>query len=74
MKRHRSTGRAHTCAACGEPSTLVETIGSATVCSPCVARLKAHARHTRAQRRGPSHAVRSAFRNDSRRQQRPTLA
>jgi hypothetical protein len=74
MKRHRQMGRAHECAACGEPSRLVQTVGSATVCDPCVARLKAHARHTRARERRPSAAVRSAFRNDSRRKQRPTLA
>jgi hypothetical protein len=73
MKRHRQTGRRHVCAACGEPSAIVETVAGATVCSPCVARLRATVRSMRARERRPSSAVRAAFRNDGRRKWAPTL-
>lgn len=61
----RHVGRLYTCAACTEPSNLVESIGSVVVCAACAARLRARAASIAAARKArPSEAVRDAIRND----------
>ena len=68
---HRQLGRARTCAACHERSELIEQLGNALICTACLARIKAQARHTRAKaRQRTSHEIHAAFRNESRRKHR----